>query len=96
MGPTSNIRTAHIARKIESLRSASKQASKQTNKQTNRKIIKQTNKQTNKQRARKTDTNKQTSSHASSPERRIRTTAFLPLELKSSLGTSPTHPRFML
>jgi hypothetical protein len=97
MGPTSNIKTARIARKIESWRSESKQINKQTNKQTNRKTIKETTcKQTSSGQERQTLTNKP----PLMPHRQRGGIEHLhvsiPLELKSSPSASPTDPGFML
>jgi hypothetical protein len=60
MGPTSNIRTARIARKDR--KAGGLQTNKQTTKQTNNQTIKQTDKQISKQTIKQTDkqTNNQT------------------------------------
>jgi hypothetical protein len=82
MGPTSNIRTARIARKDR--KAGGLQANKQTTKQTNNQTIKQTDKQTNKQSNRQT--NKQTIKHTSREKERKTRTNKPPLMLPRQRG----------
>ena len=93
MGPTSNIRTARIARKdrkaggLQTNKQTTKQTNKQTTKQSNKQINKQTNKQSNRQ------TNKQSNTQAERKKERHEQTnllsCFLAREEASNRCVSP-------
>ena len=95
MGPTSNIRTAGIARKDR--KAGGLQTNKQTTKQTNNQTIKQTDKQTNKQTNKQTikQTDKQTNNQTHKQRQRKKDTnkqtssCFLAREEASNRCVSP-------